>query len=63
MWASDVGRSTAANYEILKVIFECNLKLFHQTAKKKLLFVLRDFANQNEARVKERLGKDLETIW
>ena len=29
MWANDVGKHTAANYDILKVIFECNLKLFH----------------------------------
>jgi hypothetical protein len=28
MWATDIGRHTASNYDILKVIFEVNLKLF-----------------------------------
>lgn len=43
MWASDFGRYQASNYGLLKVIFECNLKLFGQTRDKKLLFVIRDF--------------------
>lgn len=64
MWATDIGRAQAANYEILKVIFECNLKLFHQTAKKKLLFVLRDFtADQNQEMAMWRLKSDLQNIW
>ena len=28
MWTQDVGRYGASNYGLLKVIFECNLKLF-----------------------------------
>ena len=65
MWTSDIGRHNAANYEILKVIFECNLKLFHQTTKKKLLFVIRDFSfmQHNEQKTKERLLGDLDSIW
>ena len=43
MWAQDIGRYGASNYGLLKVIFEVNLKLFDQSASKKLLFVLRDY--------------------
>lgn len=43
MWTTDIGRYQASNYGLLKVIFECNLKLFGQQSAKKLLFVLRDF--------------------
>lgn len=46
MWATDIGRYQASNYGLLKVIFECNLKLFGQASSKKLLFVIRDFANK-----------------
>ena len=28
MWSTDVGRHTAANYDLLRDIFEVNLKLF-----------------------------------
>ena len=28
MWMNDIGRYGASNYGLLKVIFECNLKLF-----------------------------------
>jgi hypothetical protein len=28
MWTTDVGKHTAGGRDILKVIFECNLKLF-----------------------------------
>jgi hypothetical protein len=45
MWATDIGRYGASNYGLLKVIFEVNLKLFDQKSNKKLLFVLRDFAD------------------
>lgn len=46
MWTHDVGRSTGSNYDLLKVIFEVNLKLFKQESAKKLVFVLRDFNNK-----------------
>lgn len=29
MWANDVGRYSAANYDTLRTVFEINLKLFH----------------------------------
>ena len=44
LWTTDVGRHTASNLGLLKVIFEVNLKLFAQDqSQKKLVFVLRDF--------------------
>ena len=30
MWCSDVGRYTASNYGVLKIVFEMNMKLFQQ---------------------------------
>ena len=35
MWTSDVGRYTASNYGVLKIVFEMNLKLFQQECAKK----------------------------
>ena len=35
MWTNDIGRYTASNYGILKVVFEQNLKLFQQESEKK----------------------------
>lgn len=46
MWTTDIGRFSASNYGLLKVIFEVNLKLFDQKSSKKLLFVLRDFSEK-----------------
>jgi len=46
MWATDIGRHAASNYDILKIIFEENLKLFKQESQKKLLFVIRDFQDK-----------------
>ena len=43
MWTSDVGRYTASNYGVLKIVFEMNLKLFEQKTAKKILIFLRDF--------------------
>lgn len=65
MWANDIGRYSASNYGLLKVIFECNLKLFGQQASKRLLFVIRDFDDRgdNRERTKEQLGNDIKRIW
>ena len=65
MWATDVGRYGASNYDILKAIFECNLKLFTQAGKKKLLFVIRDFNfnKNNEMKTKLTIGAGLDHIW
>jgi hypothetical protein len=61
----DVGRYKAGCYDILKVIFKQNLKLFGQTGIKKLLFVVRDFNFRLHPRktTEERIKGDLEKIW
>ena len=45
MWAVDVGRAGASNYNTLSDIFKVNLQLkfFDQITVKKLLFIIRDF--------------------
>eukprot|EP01099_Mayorella_cantabrigiensis_P004283 TRINITY_DN3211_c0_g2_i6.p1 TRINITY_DN3211_c0_g2~~TRINITY_DN3211_c0_g2_i6.p1 ORF type:complete len:630 (+),score=149.63 TRINITY_DN3211_c0_g2_i6:486-2375(+) len=72
LWASDIGRWDAANYSLLKNVFELNLQLFQRSKKNKtlLFFVIRDHFYD----VKRRTGtpielltptiqKDLEKIW
>ncbi|MCQ2815804.1 MAG: 50S ribosome-binding GTPase [archaeon] len=65
MWTSDIGRYTASNYGVLKVVFEMNLKLFQQESEKKIIVVLRDFDenNDNKDRLKEGIFGDLRQIW
>ena len=65
MWASDIGRYQASNYGLLKVIFECNLKLFGQQSSKKLLFVIRDFNDKgsNLISTKQQIGEDINKLW
>ena len=64
MWTTDIGRYGASNLGLLKVIFEVNLKLFDQSASKKLLFVLRDYDNRIEfQKIMNMLDKDLNKIW
>ena len=64
MWAVDVGRSDASNYEILRDIFKVNMRLFDQKTAKKFLFVIRDFPEHgNEERIKNALKQDITKIW
>ena len=42
MWANDVGRHGASNLDVLKDIFELNMKLFNKNPAKKFLFILKD---------------------
>ena len=65
MWTTDIGRYGASNYGLLKVIFECNLKLFGQSSSKKLIFVLRDFDDRgnNTERITDLLKTDINNIW
>ena len=65
MWTSDIGRYTASNYGILKVVFEQNLKLFQQESEKKIIIVLRDFDPENEdlIKLKELIMNDMKQIW
>ena len=48
MWTKDVGRADAGNYTLLKLIFEVNLKLFSNSYRKKVLFVLHDFSEEED---------------
>ena len=43
MWTSDVGRYTASNYGVLKIVFEMNLKLFQQNTAKKNNYIFEGF--------------------
>lgn len=65
MWTSDIGRYTASNYGVLKIVFEMNLKLFQQECAKKILIVLRDYdekRNKKEA-MESMILKDIQVIW
>ena len=65
MWTNDIGRYTASNYGVLKVVFEQNLKLFQQESEKKIIIVLRDFNNEVEdiSKLKESIMADMIKIW
>jgi hypothetical protein len=65
MWTTDVGRHTASNYGVLKIIFEMNLKLFQQECAKKILIVLRDFdPKRNQLTIiQDLIIKDINKIW
>lgn len=61
----DVGRYTASNYGVLKIVFEMNLKLFQQECAKKILIILRDFdpkRNQKE-KIESMILADILKIW
>ena len=65
MWTSDVGRYTASNYGVLKIVFEMNLKLFQQECAKKILIILRDFdpkRNQKD-KIESLILSDINKIW
>jgi hypothetical protein len=65
MWTNDIGRYTASNYGILKVVFEQNLKLSQQESEKKIIIVLRDFdPNVDDlTKLKETIMNDMRKIW
>ena len=65
MWTNDIGRYTASNYGILKVVFEQNLKLFQQESEKKIIIVLRDFDSSVDdlSKLKEGIMSDMIKIW
>ena len=65
MWTNDIGRYTASNYGVLKVVFEQNLKLFQQESEKKIIIVLRDFDNEVDdiSKLKEGIMSDMYKIW
>lgn len=64
MWYTDIGRNSGSNFGLLKVIFECNLKLFGQSTSKKLLYVIRDFpGGKNADAIKNLIDKDINDLW
>ena len=65
MWTNDIGRYTASNYGILKVVFEQNLKLKQQESEKKIIIVLRDFDPEVDEilKLKESILNDMRQIW
>jgi hypothetical protein len=64
MWYTDIGRYSGSNYGLLKVIFECNLKLFGQATAKRLLFVIRDYpGGKNADAIKGLIDKDINQLW
>ena len=42
IWMKDIGRYNGANYGLLEVLLECNLKICGQQSKKTMCFVIRD---------------------
>ena len=65
MWTNDIGRYTASNYGVLKIVFEQNLKLFQQESEKKIVIVLRDFNEfqDDKDRLMESIFGDIKKIW
>lgn len=60
-----MGRYTASNYGVLKIVFEMNLKLFQQECSKKILVVLRDFDPKRniKSKIQELILQDIKNIW
>ena len=65
MWTSDVGRYTASNYGVLKIVFEMNLKLFEQKTAKKIIIFLRDFdpTRNQRNKIESLILEDIKKIW
>lgn len=65
MWEHDIGRYTAANYGILKTVFEVNLQLFRTATKAVLLFLVRDHIEEESPfeNLKNKLKTDIGNIW
>ena len=65
MWTSDVGRYTASNYGVLKIVFEMNLKLFEQKTAKKIIIFLRDFdpERNRKDKIEALILEDIHKIW
>ena len=64
LWTNEIGRFTASNYEIIKIIFEINLRYFNQESVKHLLFVIRDWDDrQNFDAIKKIISDDIVKLW
>ena len=65
MWTKDVGRYTASNYGVLKIVFQMNLKLFEQKTAKKIIIFLRDFdeTRNRKDKIEKLILEDIHKIW
>ena len=65
MWTQDVGRYTASNYNVLKMVFEMNLKLFQQHCAKKIVVVLRDYNEKlcKKEKFEKQILNDISALW
>ena len=64
VWLQEVGRFSGANYEILKLVFELNLRFFKSESPKKLVFVVRDYNDrENFEYIRAILKNDVERLW
>lgn len=64
VWLQEVGRFSGANYEILKLVFELNLRFFKSESPKKLVFVVRDFGeHENFEYIRSILKNDVDRLW
>ncbi len=64
LWTYQVGNYTGGQYEIIKVILEMNIKLFKRDQLKQLLYVLRDFdQDENLEELTQTIKDDVHKIW
>eukprot|EP00127_Corallochytrium_limacisporum_P004079 Clim_evm24s157 gene=Clim_evmTU24s157 len=66
MWAADIGRHSAANYDVIKIVLDLLLQLFHHkdSPKTMLMFVIRDYTGATPLeRLTETLREDMHKIW
>jgi len=64
VWLQEIGRFSAANYEILKLVFELNLRFFKTESAKKIVFCIRDFNDrENIEYISKILVADVERLW
>ncbi|KAJ4456576.1 putative root hair defective 3 gtp-binding protein [Paratrimastix pyriformis] len=65
LWEHDVGRHAAANYGLLRVVFEANLRLcqYPGAPKTLMLFLFRDHVKAPMDRLEAILREDMNKIW
>lgn len=65
MWANDVGRYAAAQYDTLKVVFDIHMRLFYAPGSPKtlIMFCLRDHQATPLEHLSSTLLDDIHNIW
>lgn len=65
LWTNEIGRYKGCSYDIIKVIFDLNLRYFNQETPKKLVFVIRDFDfdGENLDYISQNINNDLKKLW